>query len=566
MEVTLNMYRRWAVLLPAKNPGSDAGGVLYIIYPLGYIVQRMKFNTFKKSGALGLALIMGVALTHTQFGESETALAVQPTVETITPPPVTASLRYPVAGVIESEKTVDIKARQAGVVRELLVTEGQRVEVGQVLAIQANPVIEAKLGQQAVAAIVTELTSAKQVLTAESAVAESKLKAGQAVTLTNLSNQAETVQLARLSEQVEAGLANFVVTVPRVLRFAQDNKALLTGESSKKYDVVLSRLYDSAPSYLKLVNITYGSTKDLTTLAAIELLAQATSTADLVLVADLALISLDELNEMLALSQSEFLDKNILDTSDSRYTEYLANRESVLSIKQSISEAISGLEAMRDTNEISGYTRQVNLELAKVDEATSGGLADLSKELANEMGNLSVAEREVLLAELNEGILRASHSGVVSKIMTEEGEYVTPGTPLLRLIDTEATEVAVVVPASIGGRTPVGAKVYQATAEVGEVVRQSGVAEAGSQTVFIKLKRGLIGSGFTGELELTPATTTERVVSRKLMQFGTSGPFVVTTTGAKIPVRVLFDVGQFLLIELGTETEEELVPAFGSRL
>jgi multidrug efflux pump subunit AcrA (membrane-fusion protein) len=526
----------------------------------------MKSDKFKLFGLLTLsamAIFLVGVLASPQVDE---AVAVTPSLEAKVENEVDETLLYPVSGVVEPVEYVVVKARQAGVVGGIAVAEGNSVVVGDLLAVLSNPVLEARLGQQAAGALVNELAQATKELEAKTAAEIAKIQAGQAITLENLTREAEATQLARLNDQVSIGLRSYVATLPGALRFVQDNKTLFTAKSIESYDRTLDTLYNQAPAYLKTTNTIKSKDENINTLAAVELLASATSTADLVSASEAALLSLRELNRVFAASESEFLDDDVVPTSDPRFEQFLENRQLVLNLERSLTEAVAGLESLNDSTITGDYVRGIAVQTAGVNEGAAVSAELLLEAITDGVRDLSAAERAVLLAELNESILRSTLSGVVTEVLVKKGEYVTPGTPLLRLANPAAVEVTVQVPALVGERVTSGSRVFQNGIVVGEVSRRSGVATLGRHTLYLEIEAGLIGAGWRGEIEVSPTNEYERVIDRSTLRFGSSGAFVLTPSGVKHQLEIIHDAGESLLVKFEVKPEEELVKSAGVRL
>ena len=73
--------------------------------------------------------------------------------------------------------------------------------------------------------------------------------------------------------------------------------------------------------------------------------------------------------------------------------------------------------------------------------------AELQASIDEQAQSVARSNSEVLRAQLSLAYTQAPFAGVVSKVYVEDGEYVTPGTPLLELRGTGVYEVAVTVPA-----------------------------------------------------------------------------------------------------------------------
>jgi membrane fusion protein, multidrug efflux system len=85
------------------------------------------------------------------------------------------------------------------------------------------------------------------------------------------------------------------------------------------------------------------------------------------------------------------------------------------------------------------YTRMANLVK---NEATSQSDFDNAKTKLD----ISKAQFAEIKARLDRAIINAPISGVLNKILVEEGEYISPGTPVAEIVDNDTVKVAVDIP------------------------------------------------------------------------------------------------------------------------
>lgn len=161
--------------------------------------------------------------------------------------------------------------------------------------------------------------------------------------------------------------------------------------------------------------------------------------------------------------------------------------------------ARSDLERVRQARERgAALPREIDLAEQKVLAArramvTLGELADIlpARRLATEArldqlkAAASVARSQVERCEVT-----APFDGVIAEVFVDEGEQVTPGAPVVRMLDPDSLELPLRIPATARGRVAIGDRVVlrrtvQGDPREGEIVRIAPEDAPGSRTMIV---------------------------------------------------------------------------------
>jgi multidrug resistance efflux pump len=522
--------------------------------------------------SLGFGLLgVGVAIFtyHVVYGQSpqfDTQVGREEVseVELITTQAAESDFAYPVVGTVTAKHELIVRARTAGVVEAISVHEGSVVAPGETMLMVFDPVRQARLSRQDVQNLVTTLREESVYIERERQAATAVVGLTESTGLRSLSAAAETERVTSLTEQVRTGLESLGVSLPVVFRFVQDNKTMFTGESLELYQASVSAFYGSVPDYFRVNSLAAGNQ---TLAARLTDTRSATTTDELLSLVEETLQELESLAQVFTESEVEFLDRGQLSTTDDAYIQYNTTRRELLALKESLQTAEDGLASLVDMREVNQLSREGAVATAEIGSAAAATQLGLSGQLLSEIQNLSEADRTVLLAEISLGIERAPYTGVITEVLVEPGEYVQPGTPLLVIVGAQEQEVVVHLPEEFLSRVEIGAPVLEGGEVVGSVSRVVPVAEAGSVRVYVEFTKAQpLGVSWRGAISLKTDNLSEYTVNRSELFFAVTGPYVVTESGKKIEVEILYDEGTTLHVRPTEAISEPLKPAFGLRL
>lgn len=471
---------------------------------------------------------------------------------------------YPVIGTVESTREITVRAQKSGVVESVLVREGDYLQSGTQMSIQLDPVLMANLSKQDIANTLNLLSQESALVTKKQIEAEQGINYTQAADLSLLSADADANAVVATRAKLQTNLESASVTIPDVLRFVQDNRSYFTAESLKSYRTSLTSLYGQQPNYFSNGILYSGSGQDI--FEQIKTLDEATSTEQINLVTNSIIGELNNISGLFTESESEFLDRNYLSSTDPEYLSYNQYRSDVLVLKLNLQSTQSQLVSLVDGVGINTLNNSSATALSEIGLTNAEVQKNLSEIMYQKTGELTEAERAVLLAQVSLGIQRAPFAGVVSDVIVEEGEYVQAGAPLFKYVGSEAQEIKVNLPEQYLNQIKVGGEFKVDGKVVGNISRFVPVASAGSVTVIIDLSEvSVVGKNLRGVLSLQ-ASLNQLQINRSQLFFSNSGPYVMTEEGQQISVSIIHDAGESLIVETNEEVTGSLQSATGIRL
>jgi len=495
----------------------------------------------KKSIILGVVSFM---LLWWWLGSTTSTVSSQQSTARAEPWLAQETFSIPVSGTVTAVEEVKILSRTAGTISTLRVSVGSQVEQGYILGGSTNPVTIARYSTQAIA-------SALRVLGQQSASTQVALEQSLAVNLSQeqlqLSEQTDIEDQQRRAEQ-ERSLALWVQTVrtelPAAMRFIKDNATLLTSESNQLYRKVLQEAYGVSPSYLQASTLLTGGSLD----GLFAQLQRTVSSSEQAALLPGLIELLEQTEEVLLKSERQFYGTDEIATET--FAGYTATMQQLQSLRQSADSLTASVAVLAGAQTVGQIGRDAALGRATLTASTTDALLQLSQEQLVYIERLADAEIAQAAAELSLGVVTAPFAGVITKRHVSPGAYVQPGTPLFTLVGTDARELTVTLPALAARHITPGAAFIVDGAEVGEVRAVVAVQSGNSMQVVITLTGEYpVGTTVSGEITLALSDTSSlQAVSRNDITFSIQGPVLKGADGDTVPVTVVYDAGQTLLV------------------
>lgn len=457
-------------------------------------------------------------------------------------------LFYPVRGLVKPVDKVVIYAKQQVQIAEINVREGDRVAPGQLLALGNNEPMLAKYEVALAAGMlqdnnanIAQTESSLASLLAQNVMREASTSAG-------LSHNAATNRISEAEVYLSLSHEKALTVVPKALRFIQDNKTLFSGQSLDTHDVLLKNLYGYAPDYFKASNLTTAGSGDNLKLQ----IAEATNSEEKISVSTKLLSALESLNSIYETSESEFYDKANLASTDSRLQSFNATRSEIIGLMTELETQITQLTSAQDTYAQNTTTSIAHLEQSIITSAGAMDIANLSNQNKIFTTNLSAANKAEVQANIDWGNVNAPFLGMIESVYINQGQFVTPGTPLFSIVSEESNEIIVSIPQALSpliksGQSFVGIDDKE-IGFVDRIVRES----SGSAKLYIIITSE-IGAGeiVSGRIEINTENLPDNMtlVKRQEIMFTNRGPIVVATNGEEIPVSVIFDDEERYLVK-----------------
>lgn len=477
----------------------------------------------------------------------------------------TSSVPLRVGGLVEATNEVVVYAQVSGVLKAVPVVEGVSVLGGQLLAQQSQPVAEARLGLTAAQGELSQLQQAATVVEAAGVSAKSGVQAYSAADVARIRVMADQNRLTEVSQQFETTLESGLLTSIEAIDFISQNRGLFTSDSLREFDEVVEDIYGRTPNYFARP-IKYGTLAESSDLIdGVKALGES-GESDLVLTRTYSAVlrnNIDRLLEIYADAETEVYDRTS-DIDDDTKTEYETNRNTILSTLASLEEVQAAAQVVIDTALSHSVTDEQNIAVTAIDETVAGTIAQYAKQINVQTAVVDQASQAVVAAELSLGQAKAPFAGVVTEVFVDPGDYVTPGTPLLRLSGTDARELTVTAPAAFADSLAVGQEFVIGEQTIGYVTSFSSVSKGGSVPVTISLSDTTvpIGTSLVGHINIE-SNGDLVAVPRQYLFFTTTGPFVRLVSGSEERFEIVYDDGELVYGRTAAPLQEPLVQATG---
>ncbi len=505
-------------------------------------------------------LLLGGGLYLVYTNNSETAYERQPIVYDevfVTPSPIPV----PVAGVVSAANQATIYAQTAGVVTVLPYKEGAAFGLGAVLASQRTPVADAEVGlavaRAGLAAAEREAAVAAATASAETASVRA-YSAEELATLRTLHND------TRLTESVEtlaaAVTANAGVALG-AMDYITENRSLFTADGLRQYNETLRLTFGTVPNYFR-GGVLYAGSVDVSLKEVLQTIREdtAVTAVEAQNAASITLQVLEALNQVMETAEADVFERNAL-TPEAKAA-YLTQKNAVtataanvVNVRQAAQQAIDGV--LEDA-----VAQNLSVTVSAIDSEAAATQATFAVAVANAAAATAAAEVAVAEAVRSLGAVAAPFAGVVERVLVEEGEYVQPGTPLVRVAGNGLRELTVTVPTASSKGLAVGQTFTVDGAVVGTVDRFSPSVVGHGRTVVITLTASSVAVGETlrGEILIDTATDVY-AVPRAYLHFTSEGPGLLYKDGTTTAVTILQDAGTTLYVSAPSVPDSPLVPA-----
>lgn len=516
-----------------------------------------------------ICLFLGITLSVSGGDTTEEGSQVSVAPELFSPERA-QTFGYAVSGIVASVDAVTVRAQTASVIHEIPQKEGGRVTSGDVLVVGEVPLLQSR----------QVLQYAENDLTALTYDALSVQRGGEAEQA-SVGHMSASSSLAYTGERTDAGrevsasllavrLQGSVTALVTALDFIDANKSYFTGKDLMTFRETVDALYGGNRSYLSgSVQYAFHSSDDI--LAFLEDVTRGViypDTGTLVDVAELIDGEMDAVRMVLVSGEEDFLDSRSVPHGGTLYLSYLEQRGSLIE-SQALLRAQIGSARSGDLDASLGLLdAETSRTLAVIDAEMTSVLAENAFNTKEQSGAVSSARLGVLQAEDALASPRAPFPGIVSEVFVHEGEYVTPGTPLMTLVGSGAKELRVNVPESMLLYLREGAPFTIGTDVVGYVARFAPVLTQGSVEVFIDLvdHEYVAGEAVYGEIVYEIQEDTAHVLPRAYVRFDAGGAYVMTEFGKEIRVTILYDTGKVFVVRSVLPLTEKLIKAVGIAL
>ena len=454
-----------------------------------------------------------------------------------------------VSGLVEATNSATIYAETAGVVASLPFREGDSVTVSDILSKQSSPVVDANIR---LANAQADLVRSERLTTIEANQSSLETALVSGTSADQLAVLRDTGNQARIDEAAKAlsiGVSGNLNTILSAVDYINNHRSLFTAQGLDDYDEVLKLIYGQTPTYFTSI---LAPSPERSFVSLKSLSEQASSTvADARAAGDRTVQILLLLDQALASAEDDVFNKRNSPTETLKKS-YLSQKSNISVALQSMEELLASTNQTIDAALEDAVIQAKSVSLADLDQQSAETQLEYSLEIANNSAMVQDASVGLANAEKSLGIARAPFSGLVTEVFLDEGEYASPGTPLLRLIGDGMTEIKVTVPQLLGDSLATGQSFVVGGEVVGFVERFVVEENGRGFTVIITLQddQFLVGETVRGFVVVDQSETVFSV-PREYVHFDSDGALVRYQTGDHSRVRIVYDNGRslFLVVE-----------------
>jgi multidrug efflux pump subunit AcrA (membrane-fusion protein) len=358
-----------------------------------------------------------------------------------------------------------------------------------------------------------------------------------------------------------------VTSLVSVLDFIDANKSQFSGDDLNTFRKTIDQLYGSNRTYLSgPVQYSFKSNGDiLDFLGALTKNNMYPDTATLIDVAELVDAEIDATKRVLISGEKDFLDNKIVAQNSELYTAYLTYRGAIIASQANLRAMISGARSALAGGNLGTLGTNTENTLRTIGYTTASQILENTSQMAHQTDVVVNAGMNVLVGEEALGQPRAPFAGVIDEVFVKNGDFVSPGTPLMTLVGVGAKELKISVSQLMFPYLKEGAEFTVDRVVVGHVARFSKTAMGGNATVVIELSDDDYTPGTTlrGEIQCEPNADGALALPRSYVRFDSDGAFVTTESQRIVRVIILYDTGKVFVVKPVQTIEEKLRKAVG---
>lgn len=476
----------------------------------------------------------------------------------------TSTIPVLVSGVVESADSVTVYAEIAGVVTNLPIKEGHSATVGAVISQQKTTVADAQVFLADAQQGLSYLQQAGAVTESELYKAQATERAYSASDIARLRASSNDNRLSETKSTLLKTLEQESLTAISLVDYVNNHRFIFSAEGLKIYDETVSNIYGSVPKYF-----TSGKQSSLKSSTDILLVLKElksnpeTSVLDIQILAQTLENQLNNLAYLFTTAEADVFNRKYDYITTDLKTEYLAKRNEVLQAEKNLQTFKASTQQVADQVLEEAITQKTTVKVTKLDEEIAFTQTEYTKKLAEQSAVVAGATKRVAQAQQSLGEIRAPFTGVITKLFTDVGEFITPGSPLMKIVGAGAQELRVTVPSYLLSQVKVGQPLVVEDKVVGFVDRFSEVSEGGSGEVIVSLlnEAGFkVGNSILGHLKLSEANDLYKV-PRAYVHFSTNGPYLVYEDGSSSSLEIIYDTGNEFFIKPAISKTEPLLPA-----
>ena len=475
------------------------------------------------------------------------------------------AISLPVTGIVEYSQKAIVSAKQNGVLTKLSVTEGQKLNTGELISEQEAEILSKKIK---LTEVENSLVSTQQSL--QDTLNEVNNKKTNFIHQTNLKfSDLKKSHTKKENYEIDKSLivslksAGFLIS--ETFKFIDDNKPLFSAEGISKYEDVVLSWYGKAPDYLNQPPKTNHKNK--------------TFTSDLLKDLEKNMLKPDSLPTATVLVQEYLLSlQDIMQTAEadvfaddftdlSKRNEYLQHKQRLITQNKKLNDAwLNWKRNLYNTSE-QDFNLDTKSRVSDFDTKIYNTNFTYGKQITKNTELLNTAKLDLLSAEQSLFLTTAPFTGQVAEIYTEEGEYVRAGEAILKIVNDSSLELVTQIPSKLLPSNPdilVGEEVLVNGKSVGTIDRLVTVSDTGFVQAFVTITTKEIkpGSELSGYINVE---TDSNIFSlpKDFIYFKDTEPFIKYEDGEMVRVKIIYDNGADLWVRVQKNKDYNLIPNHG---
>jgi multidrug efflux pump subunit AcrA (membrane-fusion protein) len=453
--------------------------------------------------------------------------------------------KLPVIGTAKSTSDITIYAKTFGEVKEMPIRRGDIVSEGSYLLGSTNPVLQAEYSSVSFAEIIRGLENDKYVTASRSSVSINEASLNELTSLSSLAVLSDAERIEEMGASITTSLQEVQSTVPELLRFYQDARTSLTGDSVDILREVSTELYGNTPQYLQINSIISSSNYD----GIFQKLDLITNKERAELIPRLLLV-IQKIGVAHSKSEKNFYTD--FSVNDINFKNYISNIERIYTITKKLQadhtrwrellDSQSSANIQRDSEAIRQHARLEDSQIqSKIIERIQDTQVNLSQ------SNLQRVAEEIAL-----GVVVAPYNGTITETYVNVGSIVQRGTPIARLITTDATEAYLTVPHEVANTLSVGESLYSNDTVIGTIRSIGNIRKGKTVEVIVDLNAKIkVGETVRGEFRIDTHSTPElKIVRRSDILFIQNRLYIQNNVSKEGPIKIISDSGNFILVNV----------------
>lgn len=463
------------------------------------------------------------------------------------------TITIPASGLVVPAKTMEVRAQSDGVLTELTVSEGSSVTAGSLLFAQSLPVLSAERQLAVASGNLQQLSTEIETNQSQYVANQLEIKAQSSEAFAQLRSQSDSVSIINSRLSLEVALEQTIQGLITSLDFVNQERPFFSQAEQKEFQAITQNIYGRLPNFL-VGQLRYPIT-DAVNLRDF-LTDKDTSIEDLIAISAAVEVQAKALLQLLVSAEEEFYKLENRTDDSQKLHEYIAIKSKLLENTLRLAEAETGLWRQVLQSDINSVSDQRDVAVSEIDSERQQQLVYLQSLLESRVRAVSEAELGVVSAKQSLGSVYAAWLGRVEYVHAEIGEFVTAGSPIVRLYSTETREVKMHLPAMHVRSIKAGDMFSQQGKMIGVVDRVVLEPSLGRGVVYVSVFEGGYELGEVVYGEFIVSLPEEHLrVPRNIVKFGTFGPYILREN-SKYKVRITADKGDYYIVSIISEAKE----------